>query len=170
MTATHASGLPWVEDGLLVSTNPATGAEVARVPEIADLLGRECGKPVVDGVTETAAFLPHIAWAAGNARRVLGLRRVRGSRLVLELSARLEYQPLGVVGAIGPWNYPAGAIWVLAAYALAPGNAMVYQPSQHTPGVSQRLAVRFAEVVTSSRCCRSCTGWAPQGPRCAARR
>ena len=58
MTATHAPGLPCVEDGLLVSTNPATGAEVARVPEIADLLGRECGKPVVDGVTETAAFLP----------------------------------------------------------------------------------------------------------------
>jgi acyl-CoA reductase-like NAD-dependent aldehyde dehydrogenase len=29
---------------------------------------------------------------------------------------------------------PGGAIWVLAAYALAAGNAMVYQPSQHTPG------------------------------------
>src|SRR4029453_16850429 len=146
MTATHAPGLPIVEDGLLVSTNPATGEEAARVriagadeggaagegargaaawwaglrfagrrprllrfrsilanrmPEIADLLRRECGKPVVDGVVETAAFLPHIAWAARNARRVLELRRVRGSMLVVEFSARVEYQPLGVIGAIG---------------------------------------------------------------------
>jgi succinate-semialdehyde dehydrogenase / glutarate-semialdehyde dehydrogenase len=192
MTATHTPGLPTVEDGLLVSTNPATGEEVARVPiagpedvaaavdrartaaawwaglgfagrrtrllqfrsvlanrmpEIADLLGRECGKPVIDGVTETAAVIPHVAWAARNARRVLGPRRVRASTVALEYSARLEYQPLGVIGAIGPWNYPAGAISVLAAYALAAGNAMVYKPSEHTPGVSQWLADRFAEVV-----------------------
>ena len=102
---------------------------------------------VVDGVVETAASLPHIAWAARNARRVLGLRRVRGSTLVLEFSARLEYQPLGVIGAIGPWNYPVAAICSLAAYALAAGNAMVYKPSEYTPGVSQWLADRFAEVV-----------------------
>jgi len=103
MTATHTPGLPTVEHGLLISTNPATGEEVARVPiagaddvaaavdraraaaawwaglgfagrrtrllrfrsilanrmpEIAELLHRECGKPVVDGVVETAAFIP----------------------------------------------------------------------------------------------------------------
>jgi succinate-semialdehyde dehydrogenase / glutarate-semialdehyde dehydrogenase len=194
MTAiqTNAPGLPIVQDGLLVSTNPATGEEVARVPiagpddvaaaverartaaawwaglgfagrrtrllrfrsilasrmpEIADLLHRECGKPMIEGVTETAAVIPHIPWAAGNARRVLGPRRVRGSMLVLEFSARLEYQPLGVIGAIGPWNYPAGAIAALAACVLAAGNAMVYKPSEYTPGVSQWLADRFAEVV-----------------------
>jgi succinate-semialdehyde dehydrogenase/glutarate-semialdehyde dehydrogenase len=192
MTATHTPGLPSVEDGLLISTNPVTGEEVARapiagpdvvaaaveraraaaawwaglgfagrrtrllrfrsvlangMPEIADLLHRECGKPMVDGVSEAAAVIPHIVWAARNARRVLGSRRVRASAVALEFSARLEYQPLGVVGAIGPWNYPAGAICVLAAYALAAGNAMVYKPSEYTPGVSQWLADRFAEVV-----------------------
>jgi acyl-CoA reductase-like NAD-dependent aldehyde dehydrogenase len=216
MTATqpNAPGLPRVQDGLLVSTNPATGAQVARVPiagaedvaaaveraraaaawwaglgvggrrtrllrfrsvlanrmpEIADLLRRECGKPMIDGVTETAAAIPRVAWAAGNARRVLGPRRVRGSTVALEFSARLEYQPLGVIGAIGPWNSPAGAISALAAYALAAGNAMVYKPSEYTPGVSQWLADRFAEGFPSSRCCSSCTGWVTPGPRCAAR-
>jgi len=191
-TQTNTPGLPSVEDGLLVSTNPATGEEVARVPiagpddvaaavdrartaatwwaglgfagrrtrllqfrsvlasrmpEIADLLRRECGKPMIEGVTETAAVIPHVAWAARNARRVLGPRRVRASTVALEYSARMEYQPLGVVGAIGPWNYPAGAISALAAYVLAAGNAMVYKPSEYTPGVSQWLADRFAEVV-----------------------
>jgi succinate-semialdehyde dehydrogenase / glutarate-semialdehyde dehydrogenase len=192
MTATHTPGLPIVEDGLLVSTNPATGEEVARVPiagpedvaaavdrartaaawwtglgfagrrtrllqfrsvlasrmpEIADLLRRECGKPMIEGVTETAGVIPHVAWAARNARRVLGPRRVRASTVALEYSARMEYQPLGVIGAIGPWNYPAGAISALVAYVLAAGNAMVYKPSEYTPGVSQWLADRFAEVV-----------------------
>jgi succinate-semialdehyde dehydrogenase / glutarate-semialdehyde dehydrogenase len=191
-TRTNTSGLPIVEDGLLVSTNPATGEVVARVrvagaedvaaaverarvaaawwaglgfagrrtrllrfrsvlanrmPEMADLLRRECGKPMVEGVLETTVVISHIAWAAGNARRVLGPRRARASTIALEFSARLEYQPLGVVGAIGPWNYPVGAISVLAASALAAGNAMVYKPSEYTPGVSQWLADRFAEVV-----------------------
>ena len=36
---------------------------------------------------------------------------------------------------------------MLVAYALAAGNAMVYKPSEYTPGVSQWLADRFAEVV-----------------------
>jgi succinate-semialdehyde dehydrogenase/glutarate-semialdehyde dehydrogenase len=67
--------------------------------------------------------------------------------LVLEFSARVEYQPLGVIGAIGPWNYPVAAICSLAAYVLAAGNAMVYRPSEYTPGVSQWLVDRFAEVV-----------------------
>jgi succinate-semialdehyde dehydrogenase / glutarate-semialdehyde dehydrogenase len=102
---------------------------------------------MVDGVSEAAAFIPHITWAAGNARRVLGLRRVRASAVALEFSARVEYQPLGVIGAIGPWNYPAAAICSLAASALAAGNTMVYKPSEYTPGVSQWLADRFAEVV-----------------------
>ena len=122
MTATHTNtpGLPTVEDGLLVSTNPATGQEVARVAiagpddvaaaverarvaaawwaglgfagrrtcllqfrsilanrisEIAELLHRECGKPMIDGVMETTAVLAHVGWAARNARRVLGRRR-----------------------------------------------------------------------------------------------
>jgi succinate-semialdehyde dehydrogenase/glutarate-semialdehyde dehydrogenase len=52
-----------------------------------------------------------------------------------------------VIGAIGPWNYPVAALSSLAAYALAAGNAMVYKPSEYTPGVSQWLADRFAEVV-----------------------
>ncbi|HEU4898204.1 MAG TPA: aldehyde dehydrogenase family protein [Actinomycetota bacterium] len=44
-----------------------------------------------------------------------GRRRPATATIAPEFSARLEYQPLGVVGAIGPWNYPAAAICVLAA-------------------------------------------------------
>jgi acyl-CoA reductase-like NAD-dependent aldehyde dehydrogenase len=192
MTATRTPGLPAIEDGMLVSTNPATGEEVGRFPvadaddvraaveraraaadwwrelgfsgrrerllrfrsglanrvgELAALQRREGGKPTVDAVLEIAAAVDHIAWAARNARRVLGLRRVRSSPLQLEYSARVEYRPYGVVGAIGPWNYPVYTPMGSLAYALAAGNAVVFKPSEYTPAVGQWLVDRFAEVV-----------------------
>src|SRR6185369_17080801 len=72
---------------------------------------------------------------------------VRPSPLQLEFSARLEYQPLGVIGVIGPRNYPVFTPLGSIAYALAAGNAVVYKPSEYTPAVGQWLVERFAEVV-----------------------
>ncbi|GAA2360828.1 aldehyde dehydrogenase family protein [Saccharopolyspora halophila] len=48
-------------------------------------------------------------------------------------SATLDYEPVGLVGAIGPWNWPAMiATWQFAP-ALRMGNAVVMKPSEHTP-------------------------------------
>ena len=47
---------------------------------------------------------------------------------------RVEYPPLGVVGVIGPWNYPVFTPMGSIAYALAAGNAVVFKPSEYTPG------------------------------------
>jgi acyl-CoA reductase-like NAD-dependent aldehyde dehydrogenase len=181
MTATRTPGLPAIEDGRLISTNPATGDEVGRfpvmdaaevdaavarardaalwwagrgfvgrrarllrfrsvlanrLPELAALMRAEGGKPEVDAVTEVAAAIDHVAWAARNARRVLRLRKVRGAPLQLEYTARLEYQPYGVIGVLGPWNYP------------------VYTPLGSL-------------ACPSGPSCRSCTAWARPGRHCA---
>jgi succinate-semialdehyde dehydrogenase/glutarate-semialdehyde dehydrogenase len=120
---------------------------VGRLPELTDLMSRECGKPHLDAIVECGAAIDHIAWAAKHARSVLRLRRVRGSLLQPEYSARIEYQPYGVVGAIGPWNYPVYTPVGVVAYALAAGNAVVFKPSEYTPAVGQWLVDRFAEVV-----------------------
>ena len=61
-------------------------------------------------------------------------------------AATVEYQPLGVVGVIGPWNYPVFTPCGSIAYALAAGNAVVFKPSEYTPGVGQWLADTFTEV------------------------
>jgi acyl-CoA reductase-like NAD-dependent aldehyde dehydrogenase len=61
MTATHAPGLPIVEDGLLVSTNPATGEEVARVR----IAGADDVAAAVERARAAAAW-----WAAPAGRRV----------------------------------------------------------------------------------------------------
>jgi succinate-semialdehyde dehydrogenase / glutarate-semialdehyde dehydrogenase len=118
-----------------------------RMEELAGLMGRECGKPEIDAVVELASAIDHVHWAAANARRVLRERKVRSSRLQLEFVSRVEYQPHGVVGVIGPWNYPVFTPLGSIAYALAAGNAVVYKPSEYTPAVGQWLVDLFAEVV-----------------------
>jgi len=179
-------------DSDLVSTNPATGAEVGRFPvadpaavatavaraadagrwwhalgyaqrrrrllgwrallagrmtELAELLHAETGKPFAEGVVEVAAAIGDVDWAARHARRVLGPRRVRRVLPVAEASAHLEYRPYGVVGVIGPWNYPVLTPIGSIGYALAAGNAVVHKPSEWTPAVGQWLADSFARIV-----------------------
>jgi succinate-semialdehyde dehydrogenase/glutarate-semialdehyde dehydrogenase len=192
MTATRTPGVPVVEDGALVSTNPATGDEVGRFPiasadsvaaavvrareaqawwaglgpagrrqrllryrsllatrlgELTALMHREAGKPQAEATVEVGAAVDHIAWAATHARRVLGQRKVRSSLLMAEHAAYLEYLPYGVIGVIGPWNYPVLTPIGSIGYALAAGNAVVFKPSEYTPAVGQWLVDRFADVV-----------------------
>ncbi|GAA0801769.1 aldehyde dehydrogenase [Spirilliplanes yamanashiensis] len=184
--------MPVIDDGTLVSTNPATGAEAGRVPvsdeaavaaaverartaaswwqqlgydgrrtrllrwralmaervtELAALVHAETGKPEAEAIVEAAGALEHVDWAARNARRVLGPRRVRTRLVLAEHGAHLEYQPFGVVGVIGPWNYPVLTPCGPISSALAAGNAVVLKPSEYTPLTGQWLADTFAEAV-----------------------
>jgi len=192
MTATRTPGVPFVEDGVLVSTNPATGAEAGRVPvadetavaaavarardaatwwaglgfegrkvrllrwrallverieQLAELAQLEGGKPVGDAIVETSAAIEHIDWAARNARRVLGPRKTRTRLVLAEHTGHVEYLPYGVVGVIGPWNYPILTPIGPISGALAAGNAVVFKPSEYTPVVGQWLVDSFAEIV-----------------------
>lgn len=119
----------------------------SRLDELIELMHAEGGKPRADALVELAPALDHVAWSARNARRVLRARRVKGSLLLPEFSARLEYQPYGVIGVIGPWNYPINTPMGSIAYALAAGNAVVFKPSEYTPAVGQWYVARFEEVV-----------------------
>nr|WP_051366855.1 aldehyde dehydrogenase family protein [Hamadaea tsunoensis] len=118
-----------------------------RIPELAALMTAEGGKPRIDSTLETFVTIEHIAWAARHARKVLGPRRVGGSLLQPEFAGRLEYRPYGVVGVIGPWNYPLFTPMGSIAYALAAGNAVVFKPSEYTPAVGQWYVDLFREVV-----------------------
>jgi acyl-CoA reductase-like NAD-dependent aldehyde dehydrogenase len=122
-------------------------ALATRTGELAELIHREGGKPVDDAVIELATAIGHLHWAPRNAERVLGARRVRPGLLVANLAATLEYQPYGVVGVIGPWNYPVFTPLGSIVYALAAGNAVVFKPSEYTPAVGRWLVDSFAAVV-----------------------
>jgi acyl-CoA reductase-like NAD-dependent aldehyde dehydrogenase len=60
-------------------------------------------------------------------------------------SARIEYQPLGVVGIVAPWNYPVSLALTLAT-AIAAGNRAMIKPSEFTPVTSNLLAAMLGDT------------------------
>ncbi len=54
--------------------------------------------------------------------------------------SRIEYQPLGVVGVISPWNFPVNLAFAPLADILAAGNRAMIKPSEYTPTVSEVMA------------------------------
>jgi len=123
------------------------GVITRRVAQLADLMHRETGKPHGDAVLEAALAIDHLAWAAGHAGKVLKRRKVSSGLVMSNQAATVEYLPLGVVGVIGPWNYPVFTPMGSIGYALAAGNAVVFKPSEYTPGVGEWLARTFLETV-----------------------
>jgi acyl-CoA reductase-like NAD-dependent aldehyde dehydrogenase len=117
------------------------------MPRLAQLVHEETGKPLDDAKLEIILAIVHIDWAARHARRVLRPRRVRPGLAALNQAATVEYQPLGVVGVIGPWNYPVFTPVGSIAYALAAGNAVVFKPSELTPATGDWLAGSFGEAL-----------------------
>ena len=122
-----------------------------RVDEVAELISNETGKPVSDAKLELALAVSHLAWAARNAEQVMRTSHRSPGILMANMSATVERSPLGVVGVIGPWNYPLFTPLGSVAYALAAGNTVVFKPSEFTPGVGILLAQTFAEVAPSPR-------------------
>ncbi|KAA2259450.1 aldehyde dehydrogenase family protein [Solihabitans fulvus] len=136
---------------------------VRRIDEFAALISAETGKPADDARLEVVLVIDHLHWASKHASKVLGSRRVASGMLMPNQTATLAYQPLGVVGVIGPWNYPAFTPMGSIAYALSAGNAVVFKPSELTPGVGAFLADTFAEVVPDQPVFTVVTGFGETG-------
>ncbi len=134
-----------------------------RIGQLADVVHQETGKPHSDAQLEIGIAIDHLAWAAGHALKVLGRRKVPSGLLMANHAASVEYLPLGVVGVIGPWNYPVYTPMGSISYALAAGNAVVFKPSELTPGVGVWLADSLAEVVSGHALLQTVTGLAETG-------
>ena len=59
--------------------------------------------------------------------------------------ARIEYQPLGVVGIMSPWNFPMAMVFHPLANALAAGNRVMIKPSEFNPRTAERLEALFRQ-------------------------
>jgi acyl-CoA reductase-like NAD-dependent aldehyde dehydrogenase len=123
------------------------GAIARGLSELGDVVHAENGKPHDDAVLEITLAVDHIEWAASHARKVLGSRRMAAGLMAANQAATLEYQPLGVIGVIGPWNYPVFTPMGSLAYALAAGNTVVFKPSEYTPGVGKWLEQAWRTAV-----------------------
>ncbi len=115
----------------------AIGVELlARKEEIGKLLAREEGKPLMNGIMETARAAQIFKFFAQEALRVDGVA-VPSVRPGVDITITRE--PVGVVGLICPWNFPiAIPAWKIAP-ALAYGNSVVFKPADLVPGCAWAL-------------------------------
>ena len=67
-------------------------------------------------------------------------RKVQFPLGLLGAKARVEYQPLGTVGVISPWNFPINLTWTPLAGIFAAGNRCMIKPSEFTPATSELMA------------------------------
>ncbi|MCP9953625.1 aldehyde dehydrogenase family protein [Actinomadura madurae] len=139
------------------------GSLTRNLGRMAELIHQETGKPVQDAQLETIMAITHLDWAARNAQKVLGPRSVYPGLMAINQRCVLEYQPLGVVGVIGPWNYPVFTPMGSIAYALAAGNAVVFKPSEYTPGVGVLLAELVDAVIPEHPVLQTVTGLGETG-------
>jgi len=111
---------------------------MANQEDLARLLSWEQGKPLTESRGEIAYGASFIEWFAEEAKRVYGdviPHDKQGRRLVV------IKQPIGVVAAITPWNFPNAMITRKAGPALAAGCTVVLKPASETPLSALALAV-----------------------------
>jgi acyl-CoA reductase-like NAD-dependent aldehyde dehydrogenase len=114
-------------------------------PELTDLMTHEMGKVKAEAGGDVQEAIDMSLYMAGEGRRMFGQTTPSELRDKFMMSVRM---PIGVVGAITPWNFPiAIPSWKLAP-ALVCGNTVVLKPAEDTP----LLAERFVELLTEAGC------------------
>jgi betaine-aldehyde dehydrogenase len=117
----------------------------ARAEEIVALEAENCGKIVAVTMSEEVPpMIDQIRFFAGAARLLEG----RGAGEYMEgHTSYVRREPIGVCGAVTPWNYPMMmAVWKWAP-ALAAGNTMVLKPADTTPISSLFMAEIMGEIL-----------------------
>ncbi|PNY81908.1 NAD-dependent succinate-semialdehyde dehydrogenase [Deinococcus koreensis] len=111
--------------------------------ELARLMTLEMGKPITETRGEVHYAASFIEWCAEEASRIGGER----------VPSRFDHkrgftssEPVGVVYAVTPWNFPAGMITRKAAPALAAGCVMILKPAEQSPMTALYLAELWLEA------------------------
>lgn len=120
----------------------ATALLRERASEIGRLMAIEQGKPLAEATMEVMRVSGSLEWCAQETRRLYG--RVIPSDVDTSLTVR--YEPVGVVGAIVPWNFPAGSPMRKMSAAIAAGCALVIKASQEVPATVCALAQVFHDA------------------------
>ena len=146
VAAAHVAGAAW-----RALTGKQRGAVLRRwfelvmanQEDLARLMTAEQGKPLAEARGEVAYAASYIEWFAEEAKRVYGATipgHLPDKRLLV------IRQPVGVVAAVTPWNFPAAMITRKIAPALAVGCTAVLKPSELTPFSALALAVLAQEA------------------------
>jgi acyl-CoA reductase-like NAD-dependent aldehyde dehydrogenase len=122
---------------------------LSRAEEIADLLHRECGKPIEEAVL--GEVLPNADlidyWTMSIEELLEGTTIDLDALAYPSKVGRIHKDPRGVIGLITPWNYPVAIPLRTLIPALLAGNAVVFKPSEITPRAGALVASLFDGVL-----------------------
>lgn len=116
-------------------------ALTARTEEIATIISREVGKPLWEATTEAQAMIGKIPASLS----ALEQRRSDASTVLSDHTQATRYKPHGVLAVFGPFNFPGHISNGHIVPALLAGNAVVFKPSELTPGVAEWMVQVWAE-------------------------
>ncbi|MGJ9386062.1 NAD-dependent succinate-semialdehyde dehydrogenase [Salipaludibacillus sp. CF4.18] len=111
--------------------------------DIAEVMTLENGKPLKESLGEVTYATTYIDWYAEEATRIYG-RTIPASSETKRIV--VSHQPIGLVAAITPWNFPAAMMTRKAAPALAAGCTFIVKPAEETPLTTMKLVELAHEV------------------------
>ncbi|MDL9978786.1 aldehyde dehydrogenase family protein [Microbacterium sp. ASV49] len=123
--------------------NAAAALLESEVHTVAAMITAEMGKPLAQSRAEVGKSAHAMRFYAENARSFLDGRELADPSEVSASAARTRYDPLGVVLAVMPWNYPIWQVVRFAAPALMAGNAGVLKHASNVPQSAVYLGELF---------------------------
>lgn len=114
-----------------------------RTEQLAEIITREMGKPLAEAKGEIGLAIDYLDWYGEEAKRIYGdtIPASAPDKRIIVLR-----QPIGVVGAITPWNFPIAMITRKLAPALAAGCTVVLKPASATPLTAMEVFKAFEEA------------------------
>ena len=115
---------------------------IKKSKEIGELLSREEGKPLAEGIGETARAGQQFQYYGSECLRLYG-EKIPSTRPGFQVE--ISREPLGVIGIISPWNFPIAIPAWKAAPAMMCGNAVILKPASLTPA----SAIALTEIISN---------------------
>ena len=135
----------WRDAGFNLRTailRSAAGVLRAEKPRFAALMTSEMGKPIVEAEAEVEKCAWTATWIADNAARLLADEPIESTAT----KSYVRFQPLGVILAVMPWNFPFWQAFRAGLPALAAGNVMLLKHASNVPQCAVAIEDVFREA------------------------
>ena len=123
-------------------------ALIARRTEIEDAINADFGhrSKHETAIVEILGVIEGLKYLSTNLKKFMTPSKRNVALHMRFGNARVEYQPLGVVGVISPWNYPINLSLMPVITAIAAGNRVMLKPSKFTPATNAVIAAMFIDI------------------------
>jgi len=157
----HSAFLEWRRASFAERARPMRNVAAILRDEagaLARLMAQEMGKPVRDGIAEVQKCASACDFFADNAARFLA----RESVATEARASFVDFNPLGVVLAVMPWNFPFWQVFRFAAPGLMAGNAAVLKHASNVPGCALTIEDVFRRAAFPTNLFRTLMIESPQ--------